>query len=89
MSGKKRARIDPIPEEFPSLEGAADFWDTHDTTDYLDQTKPVSDLEFRIERRQYLVALEPTLARKLTAAARQRGISSEALLNLWLSERLS
>lgn len=26
--------IDPIPEEFGSYEEAAEFWDTHDTTDY-------------------------------------------------------
>jgi CopG antitoxin of type II toxin-antitoxin system len=26
--------IDPIPEEFGSYEEAAEFWDTHDTSDY-------------------------------------------------------
>jgi len=29
-----RKRVDPIPEEFASYEEAAEFWDTHDTTDY-------------------------------------------------------
>ena len=29
--------VDPIPEQFANYDDAADFWDTHDTTDYLDQ----------------------------------------------------
>ena len=32
----KKNQIEPIPEEFESYEEAAEFWDTHDTTDYLD-----------------------------------------------------
>jgi len=38
----KRKQIDPIPEEFSSLEDAADFWDTHDTTDYPQIFRTVS-----------------------------------------------
>ena len=39
---------DPIPEEFTSYEEAADFWDTHDTTDYPDSFETVSvEAEFR------------------------------------------
>ncbi|MHB8652789.1 MAG: ankyrin repeat domain-containing protein [Terriglobia bacterium] len=30
----KTKRIDPIPTEFASYEEAAEFWDTHDTSDY-------------------------------------------------------
>lgn len=33
-------QIDPIPEEFASYEEAAEFWDTHDTTDYPDDFEP-------------------------------------------------
>lgn len=33
--------IDPIPDEFETLEEAAEFWDTHDTTDYLEFFEPV------------------------------------------------
>ena len=85
---EKKAKRDPIPEHFSSVEEAADFWDRHDTTDYLDQSRPVTDLVFRIQERQYLIALKPSLARKLSDAARRRGISGEALANLWLSEKL-
>src|SRR5216684_423513 len=30
----KIKQLDPVPEEFPSLEEAGNFWDTHDTTQY-------------------------------------------------------
>jgi hypothetical protein len=36
-------RIDPIPEEFDSYEEAAEFWDTHDTTDYPDAFRSVEN----------------------------------------------
>lgn len=41
MSDNCRA-IGPIPETFSSYEEAAEFWDTHDTTDYLDDFKTVA-----------------------------------------------
>jgi hypothetical protein len=34
MSSKPK-QTDPLPEEFASYEEAAEFWDTHDTTDYF------------------------------------------------------
>lgn len=89
MPAKKRVERDPVPGEFPSLEAAAEFWDTHDLTDYLDLWKPVDDYSCKIEEEAHLVAIEPSLARRLRQAARKRGISSEALANLWLSERLN
>ena len=36
MSDTKK-QIDPIPEEFDSYEEAAEFWDTHEITDFEDQ----------------------------------------------------
>ena len=37
----QQKQIDPIPEEFASYEEAAEFWDTHDTTDYLDSFETI------------------------------------------------
>ena len=37
----KQKRVEPIPEEFGSYEEAAEFWDTHDTTDYPDAFRTV------------------------------------------------
>ena len=42
------------------------------------------DLQHRI----FLTALEPELAKKLAVCARQQGVSTETLINVWLTEKL-
>ena len=79
---------DPIPEHFASYQEAAEFWDTHDLGDYWDLTRE-AHFEVDIQQRVFLTALEPELAKKLAARARKQGISTETLINLWLSERLN
>jgi hypothetical protein len=86
MARSKQA--DPIPEDFGSLAAAADFWDTHDLADYVDQSREV-DAEVDIQRRAFLTALEPALAKRVSAYAQEQGVSAETLINLWLSEKLS
>jgi hypothetical protein len=78
---------DPIPAHFGSAEKAADFWDTHDLADYWDQTREARFL-VDIKTHRFLTALDLELARKLTVRARQRGVSTETLINVWLTEKL-
>lgn len=84
-SNKKR---EPIPEHFQSVTEAAEFWDSHDLTDYWDQTREAS-FEVDIQRRVFLTALEPKLAKKLTECARKQGVSTETLINVWLTEKMA
>jgi len=42
-----------------------------------------------IQRRVFLTALEPELAKKLTAHARKQGVSTETLINVRLTEKLA
>ncbi|MGQ9628309.1 MAG: CopG family antitoxin [Anaerolineae bacterium] len=86
MAGNNK-QIDTIPEEFQTLEELQDFWDSHSLADY---DELLHDVEFEVDIRQrrYLVALEPELARKIAAQAQARGISTETLVNLWLSEKV-
>lgn len=88
MRVKRKAKRDPVPAEFPSLEAAGEFWDTHDATDYWDLTSPVEDYRCRIEREQHLIVLKPSIARRLRKAAKRQGVSSEALANRWLRDKL-
>jgi predicted HicB family RNase H-like nuclease len=67
---------------------AAEFWDTHDLTDYWDQTREVR-FEVDIRRRTFLTALTPELAKKLTECARKQGVSTETLINVWLTEKVA
>jgi len=83
--GKKQR--DPIPENFDSLEEFWAFWDTHSLADYEDLLREVK-FEVDIQRRKFLVALEPDLAKAITACAQARGVSSETLINLWLREKV-
>ena len=85
MANVKRKR-DPIPKHFKSVEDAAEFWDRHDLADYWDVTQE-AHFEVDIQRRVFLTALEPQLAKKLTVVAHRQGISTETLINIWLSEK--
>jgi len=82
-----RKKRDPIPEHFQSTEDAAEFWDSHDLADYWDLTQE-AHFEVDIQRRLFLTALEPELAKRLTAHAHKQGISTETLINVWLTEKL-
>jgi len=57
----KHSQISPIPEEFASYEEAADFWDTHDTTDYLDSLETVSLETVDLKRRQFEIEVDADL----------------------------
>jgi len=64
-----------------------EFWDTHDLADYWEQTHPV-EFELDIQSEVTYYSLEVTLADKVRSMAKQRGVSSETLLNLWVKEKL-
>ncbi|MFP4394319.1 MAG: CopG family antitoxin [Anaerolineales bacterium] len=81
MDANKR---DPIPDEFESIEAAAEFWDTHSLADYEDQLQEVA-IDVRAQRRRR-VTLAPEVWERVAAQARIRGISPETLVNLWLIE---
>ncbi len=86
MPNKKNR--DPIPKHFKSIEEAAEFWDNHDLADYWDLTRE-AHFEVDIKRRVFLTALEPQLAKKLTGVAHKQGVSTETLINVWLTEKLA
>ena len=86
MSKNKKKTIDPIPDEFTSVEEAAEFWDTHSLADYWDQTQEV-EIEVQAPRRQW-VPLASDLADKTAEKARQEGVSLETLVNIWVAEKL-
>ena len=48
----KKKTVEPIPEKFGSYEEAADFWDTHDTTDYPNDFRTVK-VTAELKRRRY------------------------------------
>ena len=61
MTNKQKV-IDPIPEEFASYEEAAEFWDTHDTTDYPEAFRTVEAVT-KFRRRYYEIEIDADIAR--------------------------
>ena len=86
MNAESKVR-DPIPENFESIEAAVDFWDTHELSDYWDQTSE-AHFEVDLERRVILAPLEQNVAHQLAHVAKRQVLSTETLVNVWLSERL-
>jgi hypothetical protein len=71
-----------------SYQAIGEFWDSHDLTEFWEQTKPA---EFEVDARfaATYYPLENGLAAKLRFLAEQHGISAETLLNLWVQEKVA
>jgi hypothetical protein len=85
---RRNKKIDPIPEHFTSIEEASDFWDTHDAGDYEEYLRPINEKLVVAKALPQTVLLEHSLLKKLKKVARQKGVSLETLVNLWLEEKL-
>jgi predicted DNA binding CopG/RHH family protein len=89
MRGKKRA-LKPIPK-FASAEAESEFWETHDSTEYIDWTKA--------ERGTLFPNLKPTsqtislrlpvmMIAQLKTLANRRDVPYQSLLKMFVAERL-
>ena len=80
-------QIDPLPDEFPSYEEAAEFWDTHDTTDYPDSFETVA-VTSELKRRRYEVEIDEELMSVLAELAQSRGVAVSELVSGLLREKI-
>jgi predicted DNA binding CopG/RHH family protein len=87
MSDKQK-RVDPIPEEFAGYEEAAEFWDTHDTTDYPNSFETIS-VEPEFKRRRYEVEIDEDLMKVLHEQAQKRGVAVSDFVSEVLREKFS
>ncbi len=86
MTEKKRKVKSKIPE-FKSREEEAEFWDTHDTTDFEDEFKPV---ELRVDKVSHsiLIDIDRETLSKLVHYGQKKGINPIILAKTWIIERL-
>ncbi len=70
-----------------SYKEIGEFWDTHSLSDYWDKTRKVQ-LEVDIESETTYYSIDKKLAEQVHAVAKQRGVSADTLLNLWVLEKL-
>ncbi|MFZ2409937.1 MAG: CopG family antitoxin [Candidatus Methanoperedens sp.] len=64
-----------------------EFWDKHDLAERWEETKP-AEFEVDIQSEITYYAVDNELSAKVQTLAKQRGISPDTLLNLWLQEKL-
>ncbi len=70
-----------------SIQQLADFWDTHDLTDFEDELEEVDEPVFELSA-QLLIALAPGELETLNTLAQSRGMSPENLIREWVVERI-
>jgi hypothetical protein len=75
---KDKNKHEQIPAEFASYEEAAEFWDSHDTTDYLDEFVTVN-VKTNFRKRYDEVEIEDEVAKVLKKRAHDLGISTRRL----------
>lgn len=80
MSNSRLPKTDSIQE-------LADFWDTHDVTEFEDEleevTKPVFERDIDIT-----LHLETDVAKAVREMARSRGLPDSELIREWVLERI-
>ncbi|VVB84262.1 CopG antitoxin of type II toxin-antitoxin system [uncultured archaeon] len=70
-----------------SYEEIGEYWDKHDLAEHWEETKPV-EFEVDIQSEITYFAVDTKLSEKIQSLARQRGISPDTLLNMWVQEKL-
>ncbi len=83
----KSKQVDPLPDEFSSYEEAAEFWETHDTTDYPDSFETVA-VQSELKRRRYEVEIDEELMNVLAELAQRRGVAVSELVSGMLREKI-
>ncbi|MDW7775568.1 MAG: CopG family antitoxin [Methanosarcinales archaeon] len=76
-----------MPDEFKTLEEAAEFWDTHDSTDYADVLEDVK-VEVDLQKKHYLIEIDKNSAQLLQEHAREKGVSASNLASEILEKQL-
>ncbi len=83
-TGRQTSKI----PEFKSYEEEAEFWDTHDTTDFEDEFKPVKVRFAKNLASNLNVRLDPETLERLRKLAHDKGIGPTTLARMWILEHL-
>lgn len=88
MTQKKRQTKEPLPE-FQSRAEMAEFWDTHDFTDYMDEFKPAKVHFAKNLSEGITIRFDPQTLAELRSRAKKQGIGPTTLARMWVLERLA
>ena len=84
MTALRKKRI----PEFRSIEEEAEFWDTHDTTDYEIEWKLVKVRFAKNLSQGITIRFSPKTLAELRKTADRRGLGPTTLARMWILERL-
>lgn len=73
---------------FTSLDELVEFFDTHDLGDYL-EGMPEAQFNVSLQRSIRLIPVDEEIVRRVAEIAKQKQMPPEALVALWLQERIS
>ena len=71
-----------------SIKKLAEFWDSHDLTDFEDELEEVTEPVF-VRRTAIKVPLEAHEAEAVERMARAKGISREQLVRAWVVQKVA
>lgn len=70
-----------------------DFWSSHDSLDYLNDTEqviqPLEVTKRKMPKRRITMLLDPRLKTKLEKIAEEKGIPYQTLIQIWLREKVN
>ncbi len=81
----------PKIPQFTSEQEEAEFWATHDATEFLDETTLVDEVfvDARPPKKQISLRMDPDVIDTLKGIAAQKGVGYQTLIRIWVMERLT
>jgi len=77
----------PTIPDFKSEREAAEFWDTHDSTDYLHELKPVN---IKVELKKHIsIRLAPRQVKEAKLIAAKKNVGYQTLMRMWIQEGIN
>lgn len=75
---------------FTTEQEEAEYWDTHDSTEVLEETEPVAVqfVDRRPPKQQLTIRLEPDAIEQIKVVAQRKGIGYQTLIRIWVMEQL-
>jgi predicted DNA binding CopG/RHH family protein len=82
-------KLKPVPRFRSEAEERA-FWETHDSTDYVDWSKAerVSFPNLKLSTQSISLRLPQGLLDRIKIAANKRDVPYQSLIKVWLAEKL-
>jgi predicted DNA binding CopG/RHH family protein len=86
----KTKNIKPVPK-FKSAAEEREFWETHDSTEYLDWSKAerVRFPNLKLSTQSISIRLPISLLEQIKIEANKRDVPYQSLIKVWLAEKVS